>query len=87
MNQDAFLAFGAGPFACPARGGFGPKAVALLVGALTEAVEVKDERGRGWVVDGRFADVMAAEEPLGSGREAFDGLRLRRGGGGSEKSA
>lgn len=87
VNQDAFLAFGAGPFACPARGGFGPKAVALLVGALTEAVEVKDERGRGWVVDGRFADVMAAEEPLGSGREAFDGLRLRRGGGGSEKSA
>ncbi|KAE8447996.1 hypothetical protein EG329_009919 [Mollisiaceae sp. DMI_Dod_QoI] len=59
---------------CPSRLRGGPKLIAILVGALLEVVDQKWELEE---VKDRNDDV-SGNEPLRSGRDAYEGLRLRR---------
>ena len=79
LEEANFFAFGAHPFACPARrrkmeGGklllpFGFGMLALLTGALIEETDGK------WKVIGKLP---GREEPLDTDRRAYEDLRLER---------
>ncbi|KAK4504724.1 hypothetical protein PRZ48_002686 [Zasmidium cellare] len=74
-EDDIFMPFGAAPFRCPAKYfkgpcmPFGVSMIALLVGALVEAVDGK------WVCEGGFPEVNT---PLDTDREAYKDAVLRR---------
>lgn len=75
QQKQAFMPFGSAPFVCPAKPVFGPRVIALLVGALVRGV-----RGGDWRVEAEGVDVV---EELGVGklsneRGAYDNLYLMR---------
>ncbi|KAI4761779.1 hypothetical protein E4T52_05988 [Aureobasidium sp. EXF-3400] len=74
-HDSGYMPFGASPFNCPAKRyknvpmPFGPSMVALLVGVLVEATNLR------WIIRGDFAERRC---PLDTDREAYSGAILRR---------
>lgn len=72
-----FMPFGGDLFNCPAKGGFGPRMIGLLVAALVHSIS----KDNGWTLnnDGIW-DGQGPLPPLDSSREAYHSLSiLRRG--------
>ena len=68
----AFTPFGLGELSCPAKK-FAPMMIGILVGALMGGV------GEGWeLVDEELSGDVLGAKVLDGGREAYEGLRLRR---------
>jgi hypothetical protein len=68
----AFTPFGLGGLSCPAKK-FAPMMIGILVGALVGGVD------EGWeVVDEKLGGDVLGTKVLDGGREAYEGLRLRR---------
>ena len=74
-HDSGYMPFGASPFNCPAKRyknvpmPFGLSMVALLVGVLVEATNLR------WIIRGDFAERRC---PLDTDREAYSGAILRR---------
>ncbi|KAF2137767.1 uncharacterized protein K452DRAFT_291347 [Aplosporella prunicola CBS 121167] len=71
-RNTTFLSFGGGPFLCPARQDFGPRMLALLVGAFSTVV--RDE----WRVKGDHSSKIATEAPLDTGRDSYMSLQIEK---------
>jgi hypothetical protein len=71
FQTGAFMPFGAGPFTCPAKTTFGPKLIALLVGALIECF------AESWTLtatEEKVSDELLSEDILRSDRNAYNGV-------------
>jgi cytochrome P450 len=72
MKKQAFMPFGKGNFACPAKDIFAPMMIGILVGSLVEHIDHQFE-----LVDEEGSVVDLGVEPLRNDREAYSGLRIR----------
>ena len=81
--QKFYLAFGASPFVCPAKGEFGPMMIGILVAAFTRHVSseewnLKPGEGSPDVVQRGLDKALSGEEPLISDRSTYEGIRIVR---------
>lgn len=81
--QKFYLAFGAAPFTCPAKGEFGPMMIGILVAAFTRHVSsekwnLKSGEGSPDVVQRGLDEALSGEEPLVSDRSTYEGIRIVR---------
>ncbi|KAI9757185.1 MAG: hypothetical protein M1815_001795 [Lichina confinis] len=75
MPYAAFMPFGVKRFLCPATKDFGPRMIALLVGALVTKIQTPEWK----LVAGDASDApVYSDEPLNSGRHAFWSYQLVR---------